>query len=349
MKKTKIILVFLMALFFFLNLSMAQVRIHGELKRISFAKLEDKLEVRMEVAMPFEYKSFFLSDPNRLVVDLLQVRKFSCDPHIEVVEFGVKAIRVARFQSDVTRIVFDLAGKPPSYKITETSEGLLAVFWFKEEKKKKEIEAEKIPTEIKKEVSEEKKTPVEKVPLEIEKEVTIEKEYLTISLGAHAGFHFMHAIHFQDVYGKSSPFTGLEAAFQFPLRKKEYIGISLGFKFISDNGVSGFEKSDLEITPVAVSTYYSRRYGLFSPYIGLGADYYNYSETSPETISNPIYSKKIWGAHILAGTYVHLTDFLSLKLFFKYQNASLKEDSIDINLGGNTYGLGLAYHFNIKI
>jgi len=351
MKKTKIILVLLMTLVFFLNSSMAQVRIHGELKRISFARLEDKLEVQMEVAMPFEYKSFVLSDPNRLVIDLFQVRKFSCDPYIEVVELGIKAIRVARFQPDVTRIVFDLAEEPPAYKITETSEGLSAVFWFKEEKveEKKEIEAEKIPTEIKEEVSEEEKKPVEKAPPEIEKEVITEKEYLTISLGAHAGFHFMHAIHFQDIYGKNSAFTGLEAVFRFPLRKKEYIGMSLGFKFISDNGVSGFEKSDLEITPIAISAFYSRQYGLFFPYIGLGADYYNYSETSPETLSNPIYSKKTWGAHILAGTYVHLTPFLSLKLFFKYQNATLKEDGLDINLGGNTYGLGLAYHFNIKI
>lgn len=351
MNKIKIIFAFLMILLLSLNLSMAQVRIYGELKKISFSRLENKLEVQMEVGMPFEYKSFVLSDPNRLVIDLSQVNKFSCDSYIEIVEFGVKAIRVAKYKPDVTRIVFDLAEKPLFHKITETSTGLSAVFWFEEAKveEKKEVEVEKIPTEIEKEVMEEEKKPVEKAPPEIEKEVITEEEYISVSIGALAGFHFLHALHFQDVYGKSSPFTGLETVIKIPLRKKEYIGMSLGFKFISDNGSSGFEKSDLEITPVALSAFYSRRYGLFSPYIGLGADYYNYSEASPETFDNPIYSRKTWGTHILAGTYVHLTPFLSLKLFFKYHNASLKEKGININLGGNTYGLGLAYYFNIKI
>ncbi len=351
MNKTKIIIALLMILLLFSNLSIAQVRIYGELKKISFSRLENKLEVQMEVTMPFEYESFVLSDPNRWVIDLSQVNKFSCASYIEVVEFGVKAIRVAKYKPDVTRIVFDLAEKLPSYKLTETSKGLSAVFWFEEEEieKKKEVAVEEIPPEIKKDVIEEKEKPVEKAPPEIEKEVITEEEYISISIGAHAGFHFMHALHFQEVYGKSSPFTGLEAVIKIPLRKKEYIGMSLGFKFISDNGSSGFEKSDLEITPVALSAFYSRQFGLFSPFIGLGADYYNYSETSPETLDNPIYSKKTWGAHIQAGTYVHLTSFLSAKLFFKYQNASLKENGIDLNLGGNTYGLGLAYYFNIKI
>lgn len=356
MNKTKIIFVLLMSLVFLLNTSMAQVRIYGELKRISFNRLENKLEVQMEVEMPFEYQSFVLSDPNRLVIDLSQVRKFSCDSHIEVVQFGVKAIRVAKYQPEVTRVVFDLAEKPPSYKITETSEGLSAMFWFEEEivEEKKEIAVEEIPIEIEKKVIEEEKKPVEKAAPKVEKEVITEEvipeeEHISISIGVHAGFHFMHALHFQEVYGKSSPFTGLETVIKIPLRKKEYVGMSLGFKFISDNGVSGFEKSDLEITPVAISAFYLWQYGLFSPYVGLGADHYNYSETSPETLGNPIYSKSTWGAHLLAGTYVHLTDFLSLKLFFKYQSASLKEGDMDINLGGNTYGLGLAYHFNIKI
>lgn len=352
-KKTKKIFIFWAVFFLFINLSMAQFQIFGELKGITFKRFEDKLEVHMEVEMPFEYKIFVLSDPNRLVIDLFQVNKFSCDSYIEVADFGIKAIRVAKNQPEVTRIVFDFAEKPPSYKITETSKGLMAVFWFEEEKieEKKEIAEEKIPVEKEKEIikkEEIKEKPVVETPPPIEKEV-IQEENLILSIGLKAGFQFMHALHFQDVYGKSSSFTGVEAVFKFPLRKKDYVGISLGFKFISDQGGSGFEKSDLEITPISFSAFYSRQYGIFSPYVGLGADHYNYSENSPETFEAPLYSRKTWGGHIQAGTDVDLTPFLSLRLFFKYHSARLKENGIDINLGGNAYGLGLAYHFNLKI
>ncbi len=191
--------------------------------------------------------------------------------------------------------------------------------------------------------------PLDKNSLAKQEEAEEEEEKMTFSIGAKGGFYFMHASRFQDIYGKSSLFTGVETAFKFPLRKKEYIGVSLGFKFISDKGLISYEKSKLEITPVTLSVLYLRQYRIFFPYVGIGVDYYNYSENSPETFDEPLHSGKTWGFNIQAGTYIYLTSSRSLKLFIKYQSARLKENNRNINLGGNVYGLVLAYHFKIKI
>lgn len=339
--------------FLLLNLSMAQIQNSGELKKISLKRLENKLEVHIEVDKLLNYKSFPLSNPKRFVIDLFQVKKFSCKSRIEVIDFGIKAIRIGKFQPDVTRVVFDLAESPPSYKIQESSKGLIAVFWFGEEKKEKALE--EIPPEVQKEIPKEEKKPekrpVPKLPREIieQEEAAEEEEKMTFSIGPKGGFYFMHASRFQDVYGKSSFFTGIETVFKFPLRKNEYIGVSLGFKYISDKGLSSYEKSKLEITPVSLSALYLREYGIFFPYAGFGVDYYNYSENSPETFDEPLYSGKTWGFNIQAGTYIYLTSSLSLKLFIKYQSAQLEENNRNLNLGGNVYGLALAYHFKIKI
>lgn len=352
MRKTKIILTFMVSFLLFLNSLMAQIQNSGELKKISFKRLDTKLEVQIEVDKLFDYKSFSLSNPNRLVIDLFQVEKFSCDSRIEVIDFGIIVIRVGKYQPDVTRVVFDLAEKIPSYKIKETSKGLMAVFWFGEEKKEEAVE--EIPPQIQKEVPKEEEKEIEERPVKklfpkLPSEIIEQEEEMTFSIGLNAGFYFMHASRFQDTYGKSSLFTGAETIFKFPLRTKEYIGVSLGFKFISDKGLSPYEKSKLEITPVTLSALYLRQYRKFFPYVGIGVDYYNYSENSPETFNDPIYSSKTWGFNLQAGTYIYLIPSLSLKLYIKYQNARLKENGRNINLGGNVYGLVLAYHFNIKI
>ncbi len=342
-EKKKIILTFAANFLLLSNLSMAQIHPVSELKRISLNRSDNKLEVQIEVYKLLTFKSFPLSNPNRLVIDFFLVNNFSCDPHLEVTDFGIKAIRAVKHQPDVTRVVFDLAKKPPSHRIRKTSKGLMVVFWFGKERKEKV--AETILPQIQRKFSKEEKDPFLKLPPEI-----IENEYkMTFSIGLSSGFCFMHASRFQDVYGKSSLFTGAETVFRFPLREKEFLGVSLGFNFISDRGLTPYEKSKLEIIPITISAFYSRQYGIFFPYAGIGVDYYNYHENSPETFGDSPYSGKIWGVNIQAGTYVYLTSSLSLKLFFKYQHARLKEHGTEINMGGNAYGLALAFHFKIPI
>lgn len=344
----------MISLLFLINLCLARADDSTVLEEIRLDKLEDKLVVHLDIDQPFSYKSFSLSDPNRVVIDFIGAKEFHCPPHTEVIHFGVKAIRVAKYQPDVTRVVFDLAGEFPDYKIEESTTGLTAFFWLEKEIMEKEREkVEEKPAPVKKEEipEEEKETevkPEQKPPKELFprlKRKPPREDKMAFFVGLMGGFQFMHASRLQDVYGKSSPFTGVETFFKLPLNSRDRVGVSLGFRFISDKGENDYQQSRLEITPITLSVFYLRKYGIFSPFVGLGVDHYNYSENSPETIGQPLYSRKTWGGHIQAGTYIHLTSFFSLKFYIGYYSARFKESGTDINLGGNGYGVALAYYF----
>lgn len=342
----------------------------SELQKIQFTKTGSRLVVQIEVPGLLQYKNFSLTNPNRFVVDLYQVKRFFCDPFIDVDYMGVKNIRVAKFQSSITRVVFDLAESPPVNSIKEIPEGLLIVFWGEglEEKKPLEKPIEKIapkPAEkivrkviqpekkiLSKEKEQEKAVEAEKVtqieeepkPLTQEEEQAPEKKEISISMGILGGYHFMHSSHYQDIYGKSIISVGGETIVKFPVGKNDRIGVALGFIYIKDDGSGNYAESRLKITPLSFSVLYFKEIKDFSPYLGFGADYIYFSENSPESYDAPIYSKKIWGYNIQVGASMKLASSLSLKVYAKYNNAKFKEGQLNINIGGNEYGLGLLFN-----
>lgn len=341
----KRILISLSSLLFLFNLSMAQAQTSGELKKITLAKSESALGVQIELDKPLKYESFPLINPNRLVIDFPGVEKFSCDPLIEVNSFGIITIRVDKFKPDVTRVVFILADKRPSYSFRENERTLNVVFWFDEVKEKKppEIKEKPVVREVTKEEPEKKEVeePEEERPSGLFEE-------MTVSVSANCGFYAMHSADFQDTYGKGILFFGGETTVMASPGKNNYIGASLGFKYISDNGISHFdERVELRIIPISLTALYLRQLRMFSPFVGVGLDYYDYMETFPEASDIPSISSYPWGTHIQVGTYIKLAPSLSLKLFFKYTNARAKEEGVEKNLGGNEYGLALSYHFKI--
>ncbi len=341
----KRILISLSSLLFLFNLSMAQAQTSGELKKITIAKSESALGVQIELDKPLKYESFPLINPNRLVIDFPGVEKFSCDPLIEVNGFGVMTIRVDKFKPDVTRVVFILADKRPSYTFRENERTLNVVFWFGEVKEKKppEIKEKPVVREVTKEEPEKKEVekPEEKRPSGLFEE-------MTVSVSANCGFYAMHSADFQETYGKGILFFGGETTVMASPGKNNYIGASLGFKYISGSGIShSDERVELRIIPISITALYLRQLRMFSPFVGVGLDYYDYKETFPETTDIPSISSYPWGTHIQVGTYIKLAASLSLKLFFKYTNARAKEEGVEKNLGGNEYGLALSYHFKI--
>ncbi|MFB0564938.1 MAG: AMIN domain-containing protein [Candidatus Aminicenantaceae bacterium] len=357
MKNIKITIIIIIAsvsiLYFFSNISAAQDRSLGKLKNINLNRMENQLEVQIVLDKFTNYRSFTLLNPNRLVIDFFQVDRFSCDPYIEVNNFGVNVIRTAKNTPEVTRIVFDLAEKSPSYTIKESKMGLTIFFLYEEErvveeKETKPSEKTEEPAQVKKE----EERSVEKVlPTLLQEidEVMKEEEEMAITLGLGSGAYFFHGTDLQDTYDKSSFFASAETIFNIPLKKYGYIGASLNLKYIFDTGTSAFnqEKIKLEIIPISFSALYSRKFGRFFPYIGLGLDYYNYEENFPDTSDRSSISGSTWGTNIQAGMYFQLNSSLLFKLFFKYSNARMKENNLDINLGGNEYGLAFAYKFKI--
>jgi hypothetical protein len=344
LKKIKISIAFLASLLLLTSLSIAQAQTSGEMIKISLVKSENTLGVQIELDKPLKYESFPLLNPNRLVIDFPQVQKFSCDPNTAVNYFGVLTIRVAKFKPDVTRVVFNLADRRPSYTFKEIENGLVVVFWFEEEEKKPaDLREKSVVKKGKKEQPERhaEERVAEKKPFDLFEE-------MTVIVGINSGLYFFHSEEFQNIFGKSILFFGGETAVFVSPSKDHYIGASLGAKYISDNGIRyDKERVELTIIPISLSAFYLRQFKMFSPFIGVGVDYYDYKETFPEATDIPAISGYPWGAHFQVGTYLKLASSLSLKLYFKYCNARAKENGVEKNLGGNEYGLVLAYHFKI--
>ncbi len=328
------------------------------LKNIVLEKSQDRLGVQLEVDTPVNYESFTLFNPDRLIIDLLGVNSFICNPLIEVNDLGVLAIRTAKNQPDVIRVVFDLMEEIPSYSIEEKEDGLY--IYFEVEKLILEEQPETATEETKEEIKQpEKEKPHPKTEPAAKKVPPI-PELKTIStpetkmdkmltLGFGGGFYFIQDADFQDVYGKSAGFFGGEVSYYIPLKNREGIAIAVDLKSISTSGLTTVteEEVKLKLTPFSFGAMYLRHYGRFIPFVGLGGSIFSYEEIYPPSFAIPSTKGSTFGLNLQIGTYIKVVETFSFKLYFKFHDARTKENELNINLGGNEYGIGLAYHFNL--
>lgn len=361
MKKREIPVIMILTLLFLPALTSAQTQQTADLSNILINKSATQLEVKLEIGTAVNYESFTLFNPNRLILDLLQVESFSCAPEIPVNDFGIIRIRTAKNQPDVTRVVFDMEESIPAYSIEEKDSHIFIYFKREAPVEEREVEpapVEKPPVKVEEKVETEpvKKTPVKKrvaAPRpEVRPQRIEEAEPVTrgkaLTIGATAGFYFVQNADFQEVYGKSAFSFGGELSFLLPLSNKEDIGFALNFCSISATGEATFtgEEVKLNITPVSLSVFYQRQFGKFTPFAGIGGDSFSYKETLPETFAVSEVSGSMQGYHLLLGTNFSFTDFLSAKIYFRTHIAKKTEEEMEINLSGNAYGIGLTYHFN---
>lgn len=351
MKNKAVLILLITILLTFTNFTMAQNPNEIELTNISLTKSESQILVQIEISQPVNYESFTLFNPNRLVIDLFQVTKFSCDPLIEVNECGIVSIRIGKNQPETTRLVFNFVGEIIPYNIQE-NEGNISVFFIleKEQEKKLEEPAIKIiekPLIAIEETKEKESIQELKIKEEFKEDEITRLKILSISLNS--GFYFVQDTDFQDVYGKSAILVGSELSFQFPLNEKESLGASLGINNITDTGHTTYtkEKVNLRLLPISLSAFYLREYGRFFPFVIIGIDYFNYKENYPETFAISSISGSSVGFNIGLGTFVKIIDSLSIKAYFKLRSSSTSENEVDINLGGNEFGFGLIYHFKL--
>lgn len=332
----------------------AQEDTAATLKNISLEKSLDRLGVKLDIDTPINYESFTLFNPDRLIIDLLGITSFSCQALIDVNDSGVTTIRTAKNQPDVTRVVFDLMENIPSYSIEEKEDGLY--IYFEIEEPLFIEQPEEVKEEIKqpeKEIPQPKKEPaVKKVPPlpELKTISTPEaKKNKMLTLGFGGGFYFIQDADFQDVYGKSASHFGGELNFYIPIKSREGIAIAADLKFISTSGLTTEteEEVKLKLTPISFGALYMRHYGRFIPFVGLGGSVFSYEETYPPSFAIPSTKGSTFGLNLQIGTYIKVVDTLSFKLYFKFHDARTKENDLNINLGGNEYGIGLAYHINL--
>ncbi len=97
-------------------------------KSVQVQRLTESLEVTLEVDGEFGYQHFELRDPSRLVVEFSPIGDIQAGESQEVNAYGVKTIRVGRFQPQTARVVFDLVEELPSYEIIQVETGIKVVF-----------------------------------------------------------------------------------------------------------------------------------------------------------------------------------------------------------------------------
>jgi len=320
----------------------AQSLTDSELSDIIINKTESQLEVKLVINPISNYESFTLFNPNRLVIDLLQVNSYTCEPEIEINDSGVQRVRTAKNQPDVTRIVFDLEENIPSYSIEEKEDGIFLYF---------EIE----PSIEKKEEKPDAENPagkVEETPIRPEIKKVMEREKLAsnqkLGISINSGLYFPHDADFQDVYGSNMFSLGGGLSFLFPLSNKEDLGIALDFNYMSAKGSSSYTDEEIKFSmiPLSLTMFYSPHFGKFSPFAGIGGDYYNYREEYPETFKIAETTGSLLGYNLLLGTHLQIAKSIAVKVYFKLHMAKKTENEIKTNLSGNEYGISLIYFFS---
>lgn len=173
------------------------------------------------------------------------------------------------------------------------------------------------------------------------------KKILTLGVGG--GLYFIQDADFQDVYGKSTGYFGGEMNFFIPIKSREGIALAVDVKSISASGLSTEteEEVKLKLLPISFAVLYMRHYSRLVPFVGLGGSIFSYEETYPPSFAIPSTKGSTFGLNLQLGTYIKIVESLSLKVFFKFYDARTKENDLNINLGGNEYGIGIAYHIKL--
>ena len=319
---------------------------------IMVQKGADQMEIRLVVTGPVNYESFTLFNPNRLVIDLLQVREFRNPAEVNVNDFGVSRIRTAKNKPDVVRVVFDLDVAVPSYSI-EDRQGAIHIFFRSEGTAGQQPETKPAGQPVRTEPERETPPPVTQPQAPAQSSTQAQRGTAdrgpALSLNLGGGLYMPQSTDFQDVYGKSSMAFGLGVTYYIPLSGVEDLGFSLDGNYISSTGATTATAEEVKLTlmPIMLTAIYQRHFGSVIPYVGLGGSLFSYKETLPETFSVPEVSGSVIGFNFLLGTHVKVVPQLSLRAYLRYHIAKkTDEDGFGINLTGSELGIGLSYFFN---
>lgn len=326
-----------------------------ELSTIDVQKSQDQMEIKLKVTGPVSYESFTLFNPNRLVIDLLQIHEYRNPAEMDINDFGVSRVRTAKNQPDVVRVVFDLDENVPSYSI-EDKEGAVHIIFRVERRTEREPEAAPVKTQPQPQPAravtkpaQARTQPTATPPPSQTQEMEGGKPSSALSINLGAGAYMPQSTDFQDIYGTTSTLYSLGLAFYLPLSRVEKLGFSLEGSYVSDTGNTTFtdEEVNLTLMPVMLNFFYQRAFGAFEPYAGIGASYFSYKEDLPETFPVSEVSGSVLGYNFLIGTHVKLMSSLSIRAYMRYHVAKKTEaDETEINLSGNELGIGLSYFFN---
>jgi opacity protein-like surface antigen len=357
LKYSTLCLLLIVVLLAFPNIAITQTQATAELKDVFMKKSESQLEVILEFSNKPVYESFTLFNPNRIILDLLGVKIFSNNPYIDVNSMGIKGLRTAKNQADVTRFIIDLDSAIPQYSISQSGNNISIILIPEKAmplQKEEEKPSEQKPastTEVKpsftpavktEEKQEEKKTAEKK-----ERKSNPGKKDKDFGIGLNGGIFLPKSEDFKEIYGNQVPYVGLKVNYFIHLNENDTVGAALSFSYSPAKGNMTLTEEEVNMTlvPISLSAVYRRNFVKFHPYVAFGIDYMNYKEILPEGFPESEISGFMWGYNFQLGTYFNLTKSISLNASFEYHNAKKTDNTSVINLNGLKFGIGIFYFF----
>ena len=317
-------------------------------KSIGYIKVDKGLNVTVRIDGEFVSQAMVLSGPNRLVIDIAPAQKIEAQPYYEVNVLGLASIRTGQFQSSIARVIFDFSGPIPAYDIQKTETGFTVKLGMEEKREEKPaappVETRQVP--VAKEAKEEAKTEV------TENEVTEYPGFYNTSVGIILGTFQSPSQDFRDIYGQTTDmqfglnltrtlvyYNGLQLDVSLEARKYSKSGFALL------DGVATSIGTKFSMTPISLSGRLLYQTEYIIPFVGFGTDWYSFTETSDLHSTSGSTS----GYHFQAGAYLVFPwfDQIRIKLYYKFTKATASVNGFDIGLGGNEYGVGLSFAFDL--
>ncbi len=178
--------------------------------------------------------------------------------------------------------------------------------------------------------------------------IEFEPEYpISSTLGLLAGFDFIQDATFQEIYGASAFFFGVEYTFRYPVKNQHGLDLAVSLRQLKKSGLTSYteENTRLRLTTISASVRYSFELQRWMFFVGPGFDYMIYKETYAKTFPKTAIEGNDTGFHISAGVYCNIVSTLAVEGYFKYGVATVEHSAFRVNLGGAELGLGLVYRF----
>lgn len=346
------------------------------LEEIVLSRTTNTLEVRILCNFYTSHRKFILANPNKIVIDLLNIEDILTSRHFEVNDFGIRAIRTGMFKTNIARVVFDLKADIPPYKIETIEGGLKVSFWpveapeaerekilpeekpgaepeekaVKEEEKQPEAVSvselsSKLDAEIKESLdkSDEQSKETKKVLDELTEaldEIQVEKTRKRrqfIRIEAMGGHFQPREKILRDAYE-----GGLIYGLGLNVGVWEFAELWIAEKYFNKRSTDeAGEERRINLIPLEAGLKFRLNKGKVNPYLGFGASYCLYKEVF---LTEEIKDRKI-GYIGLAGVFFKIKEGLVFDIHAHYSYCRVSTGEDKLNIGGLHIGAGVGFEY----
>lgn len=348
----------------------------GVLEDIVISGAQNILEVNILFSPYTSSRLFKLSSPNRIIIDLFNIKNIKSSRLIDVDDFDIKVIRAGMFKDDVARVVFDLKDQFPLHKIERIQGGLKVSFWTKEGEliKKEEPEIEKIQREEPKLESEaekelqpggvrkrekgdrlqEIKEATDRISEKLEETIKTLDEAVNI-LDQMQKKRTRQTKKFVRITGLGNYFqprydvlkdvykNGVMYGAELNVGVWNFVELWLAQKNFSKKVIDEATGEDRKVNLVPIEAGLKFRFnkGKINPYLGVGAGYYQYKEI---TSLGETKEKEI-GFVGQAGCFIKIGGYLVFDVYANFSYCRITTETTRFNVGGLHLGVGFGFEY----